>query len=321
MLQAGSVKKFYGKYCALGGLDLEVRTGALFGFVGPNGAGKTTALKILAGVLYPDSGTVTLDGLDQYRDNALYKAKTGYVPDVLGIYGNLRVREYMEFFAACSGLTGLAADERITKLLKYVKLDDRRDFYVDTLSRGMKQKLSLARALIHEPEVLLLDEPTAGLDPRTRYDFKQLIGELSDEGRTIIISSHILSDISELCTDIGIIDQGTLIMSGSLMEVLRTVTESNPLVISLTGRLNSAVSFLRRRGDVRSLTVKGSDIMINFAGDTRGEQLLLKSMIDEGLPVRSFSREKSSLESIFMQLTGNGAEKTLLSYHHEEEAR
>lgn len=319
MLRAESVKKFYGPYPALDGLDLEVRTGALFGFVGPNGAGKTTLLKILSGILYPDSGTVTLDDLDQYRDNALYKAKTGYVPDVLGNYGNLKVREYMEFFAACAGITGLSAEERITRLLQYVRLDDREDYFVDTLSRGMKQKLSLARALIHDPDVLILDEPTAGLDPRTRYEFRQLIGELSDGGKTVIISSHILSDISELCTDIGIIDQGSLLMSGSLMDVLRIVTESNPLVISFTGRLNAAVKYLRARSDVRSLTVKGQDIMINFAGDLRGEQELLKSLVDAGFPVRSFSREKSSLESIFMQLTGNGAEKTLLSYRYGEE--
>ena len=317
MLKMENVRKFYGRFCALDGLDLNIADGALYGFVGPNGAGKTTAIKIMAGILYPDEGTVTIDGMESGADNRRLKRRIGYVPDHFGVYSNLKVYEYMEFYAACYGIAGLRARKRIEKLLAYVELGDRSEFFVDALSRGMKQKLSLARALLHDPKILILDEPTSGLDPRTRYEFKQIIGELSDRGKTILISSHILSDISELCTDVGIIDQGRIVMSGRLMEVMQLVTEQNPIIISMAAKITEAIRLLKAEPRVKSLAIRGNDIMINYSGSRKKEAELLRKLVEAGLPVRSFSREKGSLEAIFMQLTGHGEERTILSWDEE----
>ena len=319
MLRMENVKKFYGQVCALDGLTLSIEDGALYGFVGPNGAGKTTAIKIMAGILYPDEGTVTIDDMEAGAENRRLKRRIGYVPDTFGVYHNLKVSEYMEFFAACYQINGLTARKRIAKLLGLMNLSDREDFYVDALSRGMKQKLSLARALIHDPKILILDEPTSGLDPGTRFEFKQIIGELSEQGKTIFISSHILSDISELCTDIGIIDQGHIVMSGRLNEVMKMVTEQNPIVITMAARITEAIRLLKAQSQVRSLSIRGNDIRINYNGSQRKEAELLRMLVEAGLPVRSFSREKGSLEAIFMQLTGHGEERTILSWEEGEE--
>ena len=321
MLELSNITKFYGRFCALDDLSICVEDGALFGFVGPNGAGKTTAMKIMCGILAPDSGHVYIDGEELSTVGPMeLREKIGYVPDSFGIYNDLKVMEYMEFFASCYGIEGMAARKKAEKLLDFVELSDRSDFFVDALSRGMKQKLSLARALMHDPEILILDEPSSGLDPRTRYVFKHIVSELSESGKTIIISSHILSDISELCTDIGIIDQGSLVISGRLSDVMRDITAENPIVISVDAGLTKAIRLLKAESGVSSMTINGNDIMINFSGGRKEEAELLKKLVSSGLSVRSFSRQKGSLESIFMQLTGPGEEKTVYSYDAGEDA-
>lgn len=317
MLELKNVKKFYGHFCALDGLNINIPEGSLFGFVGPNGAGKTTALKIMAGILFPDAGSIEVSGLSPERDMVEYKRMIGYVPEDFGIYSGMKVSEYMEFFAACSGLEGFEARKRSHDLLEYVELKDRMDFHADALSTGMKQRLSLARALINDPPVLIMDEPTSGLDPRTRYEFKQIVAELADKGKTIVISSHILSDISELCTDIGIIDQGTMILEGRLMDVMKQVTGQNPLVISMYKKTTQAIKYLKGNEKVKSLSIHGNDLVVGFDGGQSEEAGLLKEMIETGLPVRSFSRQKGSLESLFMLLTGHTKEETILVYDAE----
>ena len=318
MLKLENISKFYGHFCALDDLSINIDDGALYGFIGPNGAGKTTAIKIMTGIMYPDEGEVTLNGMRMEDEPEQYKSLIGYVPDAFGIYHNIKVREYMQFFAACCGKDGMEADKTADRLLEYVELDNRRDYYVEALSKGMKQKLALARALINDPPMLIMDEPTTGLDPRTRFEFKQILGELSDNGKTILISSHILNDISELCTDIGIIDHGSIVVSGRLPKVMQLVSSENPIIISVSGKITQAIQFLKKDTAVRSLTVKGSDIMINFDGGKRAEAELLKRLIEAEIPVRSFSREKGSLESIFMQLTGHGEEHVIDSYEAAE---
>ena len=208
MLEIRNLKKTFGKFYALNGLDMDIGDGALYGFVGPNGAGKTTTIKIMTGLLEADEGQVLIDGVNVTGGLSQLKLKIGYVPDFFGVYDNLKVSEYMEFFASCYGINGLKARTRYMTLLEQVGLEDKVNFYVDGLSRGMKQRLCLARALIHDPSLLVMDEPTSGLDPRTRFEFKEILKELREQGKTILISSHVLSELSELCTDIGIIDQG-----------------------------------------------------------------------------------------------------------------
>ena len=235
MLEIRDLHKTYGKFHALNGLTMTVKDGALYGFVGPNGAGKTTAIKIMTGLLAADSGQVRIDGRDVTGRATDLKARIGYVPDFFGVYDNLTVGEYMEFFASCYHLDGLMARRRCQALLEQVGLEERPDFYVDGLSRGMKQRLCLARALIHDPEILILDEPTSGLDPRTRFEFRDILKELQESGKTILISSHVLSELSQLCTDIGILDQGKLVLEGTMEEIMARMNNSRPLVISLCG--------------------------------------------------------------------------------------
>ena len=210
MLKIQGLKKRFGNFEALSGLDMEVEEGALYGFVGPNGAGKTTAIRIITGLLKADEGTVMIGGKDAFLYREQVKSEFGYVPDEFGLYDNLKVWEYMDFFASCYGLSGLVARERCTKLLEQVKLAGKEEFFVDSLSRGMKQRLCLARAMIHDPKLLVLDEPTSGMDPRARIEFKELLKELCAAGKTIVVSSHILSELSQMCTDIGIIDAGKI---------------------------------------------------------------------------------------------------------------
>ncbi len=317
ILEIKELKKKFGKFHALNGLDIMIPEGSLYGFVGPNGAGKTTAIKIMTGLLFADSGQVLINGTDVSDGLNLLKQEIGYVPDFFGVYDNLKVNEYMEFFASCYGINGLKARSRYMTLLEQVGLEDKSDFYVDSLSRGMKQRLCLARALIHDPHLLVLDEPASGLDPRTRFEFKEILKELREQGKTIFISSHVLSELSELCTDIGIIDQGKMVLSGSMEEILRRVNATNPLVISILGSKERALTILKSQPCVQTIAVKEGDIRVNFIGDQQDEAILLQQLIDAEVMVHGFSREQGSLESLFMQITDPDKEKAVLVHENE----
>ncbi|MFT4104956.1 MAG: ABC transporter ATP-binding protein [Lacrimispora sp.] len=317
MLEIKDLRKSFGKFHALNGLDIHIPQGALYGFVGPNGAGKTTTIKIMTGLLVADGGKVVIDGTDVSDGSHELKLKIGYVPDFFGVYDNLKVYEYMEFFASCYGISGLKARTRYMTLLEQVGLEDKVNFYVDSLSRGMKQRLCLARALIHDPLLLVLDEPASGLDPRTRFEFKEILKELREQGKTIFISSHVLSELSEMCTDIGIIDQGKMVLSGSMDDILRRVNASNPLIISVLGNKERALTILKSRPCVQTIAVKEGDIRVNFIGDEQEEALLLQGLVDAEVPVHRFYREPGNLESLFMQITDHDKEKAVLVHENE----
>lgn len=317
MLKIENLHKIYGKYHALSGLDMTVKEGALHGFVGPNGAGKTTAIKIMTGLLQAEEGSVLINGKDALADPDQLKSCIGYVPDFFGVYDNLTVGEYMSFFASCYQLDGLVARKRYTALLEQVGLEDKLDFYVDGLSRGMKQRLCLARALIHDPQILILDEPTSGLDPRTRVEFKEILEDLKFAGKTILISSHVLSELSEMCTDIGIIDQGRMILEGNIQDILSRVNASNPLVISVYSNMEKALSILKSHPCVRTISMREKDICVRFTGDAQDEAILLQQLIDSDVLVNGFTREKGSLETVFMQLTDHEEERVVTSYEAE----
>ena len=316
MLKIRNLQKVYGNYHALDSLDMEIRDGALYGFVGPNGAGKTTTIKIISGLLWPDGGTVEIQGMDALAQPGRLKEKIGYVPVYFGVYDNLKVSEYMEFFASCYGMEGLKARKRSQTLLDQVGLGNKMDFYVDGLSRGMKQRLCLARALLHEPALLVMDEPAAGLDPRTRLEFKDTVRELNEQGMTILISSHLLSDLAELCTDVGIVDAGKMLLTGSVEEVIEKIHTSKPVIITIHENMGTAIALLKEHPLVRSLSVKDQEIMVQFAGSGRQESLLLTELITAGVQVRGFMREPGSLEAVFMQLTGREEERVVQSYEH-----
>ena len=317
MLKTRNLQKKYGNYHALDGLNMEIPDGALFGFVGPNGAGKTTTIKILTGLLRPDGGTVEIDGADALKEPRRMRDMIGYVPDTFGVYDNLKVSEYMDFFASCYGLEGLKARGRCHTLLLQVGLGDKEDFFVDGLSRGMQQRLCLAMALIHDPQILIMDEPTAGLDPRTRMEFKEMVKELHEQGKTILISSHLLTDLAEICTDIGIIDAGRMVVCGSMEEILNQLKASKPVIITVDQNREAALKLLKEHPLVKTISVREPEIMVGFTGTKQQESELLAQLVKAGVPVRSFMRERASLEAIFMQLTDHEEERVVLSYEDE----
>ena len=312
MLKIKNLVKTFGSYHALSGLTMEVAEGALYGFIGPNGAGKTTTIKILCGLLSPDSGNVWACGMDAARKAKEIKGLIGYVPDYFGVYENLKVTEYMEFFASSYGLYGLKARKRCSALLEQVGLEDKTDFYVDGLSRGMKQRLCLARALIHDPAVLIMDEPTSGMDPRSRFAFKEIVRELNEQGKTILISSHLLQELSEICTDLGIIEQGRMALSGSMEEIMNRVDTSRPLLIAVNGGMEQALAILRSHPSVQTISIKDRELMVGFMGDKQDEAQLLQQLVDAEIPVCSFSRLRGDLETLFMQITEKDEKEVLI---------
>lgn len=316
MLKIENLRKTYGKVPALDGLTMTVKDSALYGFVGPGGAGKTTTMKIITGLLLPDSGTVTIDGVDAVRQPARLKESMGYVPDFFGVYDNLKVSEYMEFYASCYGMDGLRARKRYLELLGQVGLDEKVDFYVDGLSRGMKQKLCLARALIHDPSLLFMDEPTSGLDPRTRYEFKEILKDLREQGKTVLISSHILSELAEICTDIGIIEQGKILLEGSMDDMMSRINTSNPLIISVFGRKDTAMVILKSHPLVETITIREEDITVGFSGDRQDEANLLQQLVDAEVTIYGFVRERGNLESVFMQITNHEEDEVVLLHEN-----
>lgn len=317
MLKIRNLQKSYGNFHALNGLDMDVKKGALYGLIGPNGAGKTTTIRILTGLLQPDSGYVEIDGIDVRKEPEKRKELIGYVPDDFGTYDNLKVWEYMDFFASCFDMEGLTARRRAQTLLDQVGLGGKNNFFVDNLSRGMKQRLCLARALLHDPAFLIMDEPTAGLDPRTRLEFRELLQELKESGKTILISSHLLPELSELCTDVGIIDDGKMILNGPVDELISRARTATPLIIAVHENMDQAMKILKEHPLVQTISIRDQEIMVGFLGNVKQESELLTQLAANGVLIRGFMREPGNLEAVFMKLTSHDEERVVLSYEDE----
>lgn len=305
MVRIDGLTKNYGDFRALDGLALRIEPGELFGFVGPNGAGKTTTMRIISGLLRADVGEVMVAGVDARREPQGLKEKIGYMPDFFGVYDNLKTLEYMEFFASIYGIEGREAERLCLELLDLVNLADKAEFYVDGLSRGMKQRLCLARSLVHNPELLILDEPASGLDPRARFEMKGILKSLQEMGKTIIVSSHILPELAEMCNTIGIIEHGKMVVTGTVDAIMEGMNRTNPLVIRVVERQDEAVRILKENPLVENLSLSERDIFVGFSGEEAEEARILTDLVGHGVVVSSFAREKGSLESVFMQITEN----------------
>ena len=284
MIEIEGLKKRFGQSIALDEVSMHVRDGAMYGFVGPNGAGKTTTIRCMMGLLAADGGKLLINGINMEKEPKKALSQIGYIPDDFGVYDNLKVLEYMEFFASCYGITGLSARKRSMTLLDQVGLEGKSDFYVDSLSKGMKQRLCLARALVHNPSILIMDEPTAGLDPRTRVEFKEILKDLKDQKNTVFISSHILSELSEVCTDIGIIDEGKVVLEAPIDDILNQINISRQLVISVSGDQTTALKILRSHPCVETITIRQEDMVVGFTGNRQDEIMLLQQLVDAVLP-------------------------------------
>jgi ABC-2 type transport system ATP-binding protein len=303
MLRIVNLVKKYGNFTAVDNLNLELEKGDIYGFVGPNGAGKTTTMRIVATLLEATSGTVLVDGINASENPVRVREKIGYMPDFFGVYDNLKVDEYMDFYGSCYGLSKAERSKRIDELLELVDLRDKKHEYVDTLSRGMKQRLCLARSLIHNPELLILDEPASGMDPRARLEMKGILKTLKDMDKTILISSHILHELAELCTSIGIIERGRLVYSGRLQDIMRRITGKTILEITLLDKTDKAVNLLREQPLVEDIYGEDNTLEVSFNGGEQDMADLLRLLINHGIPVLSFTREEGSLEEVFMEVT------------------
>lgn len=306
IIETQGLTKWYGKRLAVDGLTFTVEAGAVFGFVGPNGAGKTTTMRMLATLLRPTAGEAWVAGHSVRKERHEVRRAIGYMPDFFGVYDDMKVWEYLDFFAACYDIPPATRRKLTDDLLELVELAHRRDDYVDALSRGMKQRLCLARALVHDPQVLILDEPASGLDPRARVEMRELLRELQAMGKTIFVSSHILSEIEEVCTHIGIIEAGRLVAAGTLEEMQQRVQVHRVVKVGLTGRSAEARAWLENRPHVLSVeSLKNDDetLRFAFAGDDEALMQLLRDLVAAGFPVLTFRQEAGDLEDVFMRLT------------------
>ncbi|HLZ59612.1 MAG TPA: ABC transporter ATP-binding protein [Ktedonosporobacter sp.] len=303
-----NVSKRYRTVNALSDFSLEIGRGTIYGLIGPNGAGKTTLLRILAALIAPSGGEVWFEDAEVSKSAAVIQRKVGYMPDFFGVYPDLTSAEYLEFYAGIHGIPYKKRARIVADLLELVELTPKRDAFVETLSRGMKQRLCLARALVHDPEVLLLDEPASGLDPRARVELRELVRTLQGMGKTIIISSHILPELAEMCTDIAIIQGGRLIASGDVESVTHRLGGDRQLELRFldTVQMPTALELLGGMPDISNVSnSEGNTILLDFGGDDQALNQLLVDLISRKLPIISFAPRSGSgrLEEVFMSIT------------------
>ena len=306
----GLVKRYDGTL-AVGGVDLAIEEGEIFGLVGPNGAGKTTMLRMLATLLVPTSGDARVAGESIRRNPQAVRRVIGYMPDAFGVYDDMKVWEYLDFFGRCYGLGPAQRRRMIGDLLELVDLAGKRNAYVQSLSRGMQQRLCLAHALVHDPRVLLLDEPASGLDPRARVELRELLRELRAIGKTIVISSHILPELEELCTSVAIVDHGHVLAAGTISEIgqrLRIGEVLRVRILGDAGAVEAARAWFEAQGDVASAaTDLTGHIEIGFRGDEAGAAKLLAAAVRAKLAVASYSPAATDLQELFLQVTDRDA--------------
>jgi ABC-2 type transport system ATP-binding protein len=313
IIETRNLTRRYGRLTAVKELDLQVEAGAVFGFIGPNGAGKTTTMRVLSTLLAPTAGKAWVAGYSVTEDPRGVRRAIGYMPDFFGVYDDMLVWEYMDFFGRCYDLPAGQRTKLTDDLLELVDLSHRRDDPVESLSRGMKQRLCLARTLVHDPQVLILDEPASGLDPRARVEIRELLRELQAMGKTIFVSSHILSELAEICSTIGIIEAGQLVASGNVGDMRRRLRAHRLLRITVLANMEEArrrlaedaqVSEVRDAPPANGEAVDGPPALhVTFTGDDAAVSSLLADLVSAGLPVVGFVEEPGDLEDVFLQVT------------------
>lgn len=303
MIEITGFGKDYGEFTAVESLDLKIEEGEMFGFIGPNGAGKSTTIRFLATLLRASRGEGSVNGHSITNNPMDVRRSVGYMPDAFGVYDGMKVWEFLDFFAVAYKIGRTQRKQVIRDVLELLDLTYKRDDYVNGLSRGMKQRLCLAKTLVHDPPVLILDEPASGLDPRARVEVKALLKELRRMGKTILISSHILTELADCCTSIGIIERGQLLMHGPIDDVYRRIQGTPTVVCQMGNNFDKGLSIIRSNPDVRDVQVDGQKVTIEFATPESETGNLLKTLVNQDVEVSNFGIKEPNLEDVFMMVT------------------
>jgi ABC-2 type transport system ATP-binding protein len=303
MIEVKDLGKSYGAHPALRGVTLKIEPGDMFGLIGPNGAGKTTLIRILATLLQPSAGTATVNGYDVTRQAQSVRREIGYMPDFFGVYEELKVREYLEFFAATYGIRGPKRKATVDGVLELTDLTEKKDALIASLSRGMQQRLGLARVLVHDPKVLFLDEPASGLDPRARIEIRALLKELRNMGKTILISSHILADLADLCNKIGLIERGKLLYAGGLREAMAQVQGDDVWLVEVFEDTDRARQILEQQPFTESVTETDGLLRIKLRAGHPEVHVIPQALLQQNLRLKLFKVAEVTLEDAFLKLT------------------
>ena len=303
IVELENLTKDYKTLRAVDSLSFTLDEGDIFGFIGPNGAGKTTTIKMLATLLAPTTGVARICGHDAYKDPMAVRAVIGYMPDFFGVYDDIKVWEYLDFFAAAYKIDRDKRPQIIDDVLELTDLTTKKDAFVEELSRGMKQRLCLAKTLVHDPKVLLLDEPASGLDPRARIEIKELLKELRTMGKTILISSHILPELADFCNKIGIIEQGKMVVEGPVQEIMKRVRGGLALEIKLTPDSPDPTPLLTALPEVKGVQQEDGAYLVQLNEDETDVHKILQYLLEHNVKVASFSEREIDLEDIFMKVT------------------
>lgn len=303
MIKTENLTKKYGEMFAINAINLDLKQGDLFGFIGPNGAGKTTTMRIIATLLEPTWGEAYVCDHSIYNNPKEIRRLVGYMPDFFGVYDDMKVIEYLEFFAAAYRITGTARRKRCDEMLNTVDLDFKRDAFANTLSRGQTQRLGLARVLLHDPQVLLLDEPLSGLDPRARIEMRNLLRRLGQMGKTIVVSSHILPELADICNKVGVIDRGVMSVSAEVSEVMQRVRQRMILQIGIAEKEDQAAQTLEAMAEVEKVTEGDGFLVVTLQEGIREYFDIPTRLVEAGFRITRFSEEEVNLESAFMALT------------------
>lgn len=309
MIKTVDLTKKYGDMFAMRGIDLELDEGDLFGFIGPNGAGKTTTMRIIATLLQPTWGEAYICGHSIYGNAKEIRRLVGYMPDFFGVYDDMKVIEYLEFFAAAYRIRGAERARRCEEMLEIVDLGFKRDAFANTLSRGQTQRLGLARVLLHDPQVLLLDEPLSGLDPRARIEMRNLLRRLGGMGKTIIVSSHILPELADICNKVGIIDRGVMSVNAAVAEVMKQVRQRTVLNVSVMARLEEAMNAMSDHPLVDKVEEGDGQIVVTLNEGVEDYWELNQLLVQREFKVTAFGEEQVNLEAAFMALTRGTGDK------------
>jgi ABC-2 type transport system ATP-binding protein len=302
-IELSHLHRSFGSVKAVDDVSFTVRRGHVFGFIGPNGAGKTTSMRILATLDLPTAGDAFVDGFSVTQDPDRVRRRLGFMPDYFDTQPNVLVEEYLDFFARAYGLMGAQRQRAVRHALSFTKLDGLREKAIDSLSKGMKQRLCLGRAMIHDPSVMIMDEPAAGLDPRARIQLREMIGQLAADGKSILVSSHILTELAEMCDTVAIIEQGRLLAVGSVEEIHRARQTQRSVQIRVLSDVEGLCRWLAARGDVHNVKAEADTVVLLHDGDQQTEADLLRDLVGAGFRVVAFGSRAESLEDVFMRVT------------------